>query len=98
MSEIVPETGSARTFAGSGFGGKTVDGCAAISFKPSASVAIGGVPLARSSTAKPYPKPRPDADFYLTVSSATACHHARRNRMLSPGSPRSRAPEEPVAC
>ena len=47
MSEIVPETGSARTVAGSGFGGKTVDGCAAISFKPSASVAIGGVPLAR---------------------------------------------------
>ena len=97
MSEIVPEAGGGQTVADSGFGGKTAEGCVAISYAPSASVAFGGVPLARSSTAKSYPKPRPDAGFALTVSSATACHHARRNRMLSPGSPQSRAPEEPVA-
>ena len=57
MSEIVPKTGKGWKVAGSGLGGKTAEGCGAISYAPSGAVAFGGGPLARPSAAKSGPKP-----------------------------------------
>jgi hypothetical protein len=84
VSEIVLEAGGGQTVADSGFGGKTAEGCVAISYAPSASVAFGGVPLARSSTAKSYPKPRPDAGL-------------RPDRFLGDGLPPREAEPDVVA-